>query len=269
MASEPHLLIRKKLRSLDPSSAHNAGEAPNLDTIYTPSSHSEALDPERSLVVGGRGVGKSFWASVLHTQEARNKVSSEYPRLNLNRLHATLGFHEGARGSRMVAPSPQTLQNALKSGAPSLTIWQAVLIRALEELTDFEAPEKLADRISWIQNDPEGFEDVLLKVDEQLTKKGERFLLVFDALDRLAQDWETIRELTKGVAILALDLRSMRSIRTKIFMRRDQFNDEKTMGFPDSSKMRTAAVKLEWSRTDLYGLLFSLLWHPGLRFATM
>lgn len=58
---------------------------------------------------------------------------------------------------------------------------------------------------------------------------------------------------------LLLDLRVYRSIRAKAFVRTDVLSDPKVLAFPDSSKLRTAAVELTWSRKDLYGVLWQYL----------
>ncbi|HLJ64034.1 MAG TPA: hypothetical protein VKT70_08015, partial [Stellaceae bacterium] len=89
---------------------------------------------------------------------------------------------------------------------------------------------------------------------------GRRFVLLFDALDRLGTDWKSIRTLTRGVLRLALDLRGFRALRLKIFMRSDQAADPEIFGFADASKLDSENVKLQWHRPDLYGLLYNWLW---------
>ena len=66
--------IRTWLADLAPLPAHQASIAPELAEIYTPQDHEAALDPDRMLVVGGRGVGKSFWAGVLLNTDSRAMV---------------------------------------------------------------------------------------------------------------------------------------------------------------------------------------------------
>jgi len=82
---------------------------------------------------------------------------------------------------------------------------------------------------------------------------------VFDALDRLGPDWETKRIQTTALLKRALAARSYRSIRLKLFMRRDQFEDPQLFRFPDGSKISNQRVDLLWSSSELYTLLFSWL----------
>ncbi len=70
-----------------------------------------------------------------------------------------------------------------------------------------------------------------------------------------------IRELSRELLRLALDFSGYRSIRLKILMRSDQFADPRLFDFQDASKLKTAAVRLEWKRWDLYGLLFYQIWN--------
>jgi hypothetical protein len=249
--------IRNVLRSLSPSVAHRAADKPNVTEIYSPPHHATALDPNRALVVGGRGVGKSFWAAVLNDPEARAAAASAYPDLGLENLDVALGFYEGAMGSASIAPSASTLKAALQIAEDPASIWRSVILKVL---TPGEGPTGFNDRVRWIEEAPEAFEDALLAVDHRQAASGRTSLIVFDALDVLATDWDSIRTLTRGLARLALELSARRAIRIKMFMRRDQFEDMRRKTFADFSKLRTAAVELTWDPEDLYGVLFTRIW---------
>ncbi|HEV2678715.1 MAG TPA: hypothetical protein VGV37_29575 [Aliidongia sp.] len=249
--------IRNVLRSLSPSVAHRAADKPNVADIYSPPHHANALDPNRTLVVGGRGVGKSFWASVLFNEEARAAAAQAYPFLGLENLDVVLGFYEGAMGSENVAPSASTLKAALKIADDPASIWRSVI---LKRLAPEVGPSTFNDRVRWIEGTPEAFEDALLEVDQRQAAEGRTLLILFDALDVLATDWDSIRTLTRGLARLALELSARKAIRLKMFMRRDQFEDMRRKTFADFSKLRTAAVELNWKPEDLYGVLFTRIW---------
>ena len=249
--------IRNVLRALSPSVAHRAAEKPNVEDIYSPPHHATALDPNRALVVGGRGVGKSFWASVLNDQDARSAAARAYPDLGLDKLDVALGFYEGAMGSSSVAPSASTLKAALKVAEDPASIWRSVILKVL---APGDGPVGFNDRVKWVEATPEAFEDALVKVDQRQAALGRTMLIVFDALDVLATDWDSIRTLTAGLARLALELSARKAIRVKMFMRRDQFEDMRRKTFADFSKLRTAAVELTWDPEDLYGVLFTRIW---------
>jgi hypothetical protein len=249
--------IREVMRALNPSVAHRASESPIISEIYTPPSHAEALDPNRALVVGSRGVGKSFWAAVLADPKAKQRAADAYPDLRLNDFDVYLGFHEGSGGRDSVAPSANALPKALEIAEDPVWIWRAVLLRAL---VPSEGPKRLTERVKWLREDPELYDELLDDAQVELGSRKRRSMLVFDALDLMANDWSTIRKLTIGLARLALEMSATKSIRVKMFMRQDQFNDMRRKTFADFSKLRTAAVELDWSYRDLYGALFSRLW---------
>jgi hypothetical protein len=59
------LVVREAFENLPQESSHLATNAPKWGEVFTPNDHQGALDPDRSIVVGDRGTGKSFWSSVL------------------------------------------------------------------------------------------------------------------------------------------------------------------------------------------------------------
>ena len=83
------------------------------------------------------------------------------------------------------------------------------------------------------------------------------FLILFDALDRCADEWNDMYRAICGLLQTTLELRSYRWLRAKVFLRSDQVEESKIADFPDSSKILAAAVELNWPRHELYGLL----WH--------
>ena len=252
-------ILREALANLPPGAAHQAKDPPQPKDIFAPASHANALDPQRSLVIGNRGVGKSFWSSVLTHDETRDKVAIEYPRLPLKRIRAVLGFHEAAGKDEGPAPSPAILAQLQKQGYEPEMIWRAVLFSALRTQIAEELPTSLKDIIAWMQADIERTEAVLRLADRNFLEEKHIFLLVFDALDRLGKDWEVITPLTEGILRLALDMRGFRAMKAKVFIRTDQSKDDTLFRFADASKIRSDAVNIVWRRGELFGLLYNHL----------
>lgn len=250
-------VIRRALAEIQPGSAHQAGIAPDPAIIFAPAAHANAIDPERALVIGNRGVGKTFWSAVLVHSQTRQKVAKIYPRLGLDRVEAVLGFHEDAGKDDGPAPSPALLRNLVSEVAEPEQIWRGVLLQALRSHAGIKFPESLKDIIVWANANIEQAERGLRTADRFFASKGQIFLVVFDALDRLARDWTTISALSEGVLRFALDVRGFRTIRTKIFMRTDQASDDSLFRFADASKIRADSVKLVWQREELFGLLYN------------
>jgi hypothetical protein len=252
--------IRDALAALRPGSAHQASVAPDPNIIFAPTTHANALDPERALVIGNRGVGKSFWSAVLVNSLTRRKIAEVFPRLRLDRVEAVLGFHEDAGKDEGPSPSPAILQNLMSLAAKEPEqIWRAVLLKALEPRLKVKLPASLRDIVAWASDNIEQAEAVLRDADRYFLGAGRTFLIIFDALDRLGRDWNSISVLSEGILRFALDVRGFRAIRAKIFMRTDQANDDSLFRFADASKIRADSVKLVWQRIELFGLLYNEL----------
>ena len=249
--------LRETLARLEPGAARQANDPPKPEEIFTPPLHAYALDPQRALVVGNRGVGKSFWSAVLTDDAALGKIAVAYPRLRLTQVKAVLGFHEAAGKSDGPAPSAVNLGHLLKGGLKPESIWRGVLLNAVRVEAQLQAPTTLGDLVRWMDVNPEGSESALRAADQYFQTRDKIFLLVFDALDRLGDDWGVITELTEGILRLALDMRGFRAMKAKVFIRTDQSKDDSLFRFADASKIRTDAVKLTWRRTELFGLMYN------------
>ena len=59
-----------------PLETSNFGETPQPGTLYLPPSHLKALRLDAHIVVGGRGVGKSFWTAALQSELLRNQLGA-------------------------------------------------------------------------------------------------------------------------------------------------------------------------------------------------
>ena len=114
-----------------------------------------------------------------------------------------------------------------------------------------------AARIDWVKANPELIERAFIDTDKQLQEQGSKKLILFDALDRAADDWGSLRRLLKGLLQVLLEFRSSRAIRLKAFVRPDMLEDAEVSAFPDGSKVISSKVKLDWPKIEL----FSLLWH--------
>jgi hypothetical protein len=259
LANPDIVAIRSVLANIDPKSSSIATQPLSIEELYTPASHALALDPTRPLVVGNRGVGKTVWSGVLADPQTRKEVAKSYPDLGLDRMTVELGFHEATGQVEGVAPSPRILASILEEGSNAEAIWTAVLLRAVAPTAEFVAPKSLAETVRWYVKNIEEAEQVLRKADQKFARENRRFVLVFDALDRLAPTWAEIRPLTVGILRLTLDMQGYRAMRSKVFMRTDQAKDETLFRFPDASKLRAARVDLTWHATELFGLLFKSL----------
>lgn len=224
---------------------------------YVPPSHARALDPDATLVEGIRGAGKSFWFALLASSKHLEFVKLNFPEAHLPEgIKVAQGFGSGISISR--APDAETL-SALAESFRARSIWRAVVAHQAGIGGPFASQENWPQRVRWVQENPEEFAAEIEKVDHFLAKEGQTLLILFDALDRMADDWDHIRTLAKGLLQVALDMRSTKAIRCKVYVRPDLLQDSAVTSFPDYAKLLATKAALIWHRADLYALLYQCL----------
>lgn len=263
MTFEETQRLRAALGRLKPAPSEDAVTPPETQQIYTPEGHEAALDPDRVLVVGGRGTGKSFWSATLLNEHTRKFVSPSYPRLSLDKCRVALGF-AGVDTDANNAPSREALDDLDRDGHQPEKVWRAVFLHAASHFAPLGLPTQLRGAtglVAWVEEDASRAQQYLRRADEELHAKGIRLVVLFDALDKLGKDWRQIRERTRALLQVTLALRTYKAIKPKIFLRIDQAEDTGIAAFPDASKLLSAGarVDLNWEHRDLYGLLYTLL----------
>ena len=246
--------IRGALAAFELSPKVEPNEEIGLERAFFPDGHRGVLDLKRQLVVGNRGMGKSFWTHALQNADIRKRVASVYRVPGLAKAHVRIGFN----GSERIGTVAPTIEEIAGFRARPDIVWRAVLVRAARSVVN-ENPDQrsFAETVNQIATRPTLYAQVMTDVDDLLQSRGESLIVVFDALDRLSDDgWDSIRDLSKSLLVRALGLQSFRCIRTKIFMRVDQFTDAELFRFPDSSKIKNYAVNLSWRPDELFDLLF-------------
>ncbi|MFJ4771564.1 hypothetical protein ACIP88_21065 [Streptomyces uncialis] len=233
---------------------------PTAHTLFMPDSHRSALYVDNTVVQGGRGVGKTFWYHSLLDGTLRTFAAEEYRIKRLLHLEVSPGYGTDMASDRY--PGSFVLGRLLADGTPPHEIWYAVLLTALGQ-RELRALTEWSDRIAWVRAHPGPAQRTVERADDQARERGTVRLLLFDALEHLHPDREQADRLVAGILRLALEMRfGTRNIRFKVFIRPDMFDGAKHH-FADASKLAGNAARLQWSRTDLYGLLFHSLGNEG------
>ncbi|ATB29799.1 hypothetical protein [Melittangium boletus] len=237
------------------SDAHGV-QAPAEREVYAPATHSAALDPASTIVQGSRGTGKSFWAGVLGDPSLRAATAKAYPRLGLDQLDVRFGY-TGLAGPEGV--DKEKLDECVSPRAAideARVFWWATILRAIDSSVGRTArrPKEFLDVAANIEQR----EAMITAHARRLQAHGSTLLIVYDALDTLASSWKRRRMLTLALLEVVWAMRAWRAIRPKLFLRPDQLEDE-SLRFVELPKLRTGAVRLTWSGTDLYALFFARL----------
>lgn len=255
--------IREAMAGFEISPRVEPNEVIDLDRVFFPDAHRSVLDVKRQLVVGNRGMGKSFWTHALTNPAVRERLARAYSFPKLASTNVIIGFNGSVKISGVTA-AIEEIQTAHKGGDDPELIWRAVILRATRSLRQPTAASSFVDTLNQLKGRPGNYAEELTAADDAITTSGTSILIVFDALDRISHEWGQIRELTKGLLQTIVGLQSFRSVRAKVFMRVDQFADIELFRFPDSSKIRNDRVDLAWYPHELYGLLvFELMRHQS------
>lgn len=251
--------LRTWLANALPEETASYGDEPNPAHTYLPAAHAKALHPNNMLVEGIRGSGKSFWWSALQSPELRASIGKQAGIGSGTQV--SIGF--GQTPNPDLFPGKDTLNELfVGSNFDPRRIWLTVVFHQIARdvaPADFLGLETWLSRVQWVCSNPESIEKILFQIDQALDQSQQYHLVIFDALDRLSDDWVPMNQLVRGLLQLAIDFRSFRRLRLKIFARPDQLEDSTVRGFPDASKILSQKVSLDWPRKELYGLLWQYL----------
>ena len=248
-------IARNALAKLPQGASH--GQLPLPQDVYLPRSHLKAIEPDVLLVAGGRGAGKTFWWSALQNGAVRRFLAQSGERTSLSEnTEVRAGF--GVKPAPGEYPSVDAFRSLRVSQEPR-HIWRTVLAWQIAQGTE----HPLAGLASWeeradfVVSNAEAVDALLQDRDAEYDWKGVDFLLLFDGLDRCAENWAETNKMVSALLQLALEARSYRRIRLKVFLRSDHASDEAIAAFPDASKVLATKGELTWPTRELYGLL----WH--------
>ena len=249
---------REAIADLPEGTSH--GDPPGAAQVYLPRSHLRAMHPDSLLVTGMRGAGKTFWWSALQEPVVRALVgrlaTPVATRMLSERTDVRPGF--GIRPAPDDYPGKDVILSLTKDGLQPRVVWRTVYAR---HLAPAEHPLRelptWRERVAYVADHAEPIERLLHARDAELDRQGVHFVVLFDALDRCADDWKDLSRNVRGLLQTALDLRPHRRLRVKVFLRSDQFDERTFTDFPDASKLLASSVALNWPRHELYGLF----WH--------
>lgn len=247
---------RQELTNLPDTAAWERLDPPVLTDIYVPLMHHKALSPEASVVEGMRGAGKSFWTAVLLNDKARQFVGGAANIQGLSNVIVRIGF--GQDESNEHFPTARRMASLIEKGCTPDNIWRGVLIRqalkAMAKPLPFE--DSVDTAVTWVRDQRDQADNFLAECDRDIHQQEKVLLLLFDSLERLADDWSRIRDILTAALKLGLECRSRRAIRCKFFLRPDMIEEEDEIWrFADSSKLLHAKVELKWNPNDLFGLI--------------
>lgn len=248
--------LREAIFKAMPSDTSLHGQPPEPKHVYVPPSHMKALQLESNLVIGARGVGKSFWSAALTSKVIRDALRDAVS--DLASLDVSVGFSE--RDNLDAYPNADTLTKLLQDEIEPYYLWKAVVARWLASFMRESVPAATwHESVAWVKNEPEAYSRLLERADRAFASSRQHGLIVFDALDRSSRNWQAMDQITRDLLQVVLSLKPYRHLHCKVFLREDQFAGRRVADFPDASKLLSLRVDLTWELHDLHGLLWQHL----------
>lgn len=252
--------IRESLVQAIPLTTSSHGEAPDRRHLYMPPGHAKALRLECNLVIGARGVGKSFWTAALRAQDLRQALGKSVKELETTDVH--VGF--GVAPDIDAFPDMEVFAQLIGNGFEPFEVWKGVVVRWLSKLEPVTIPIGTWEQtIQWVRANPESLARIVQNTNSALSSRSRFGLILFDALDRTSNDWGMMDRIVRDLLRVVLWLKSYPRLHAKVFLREDQ-SDRTITDFPDASKLLATKAELTWASHDLHGLLWQTLCNsPG------
>lgn len=236
------------------------GEDPPIECVHLPLTHLKALDPNALVVTGMRGAGKTFWWSALQSQEIRHLIHQHLiPSLIRSSTEVYTGY--GVTIAPDKYPNRDVLEQLVqKEQVTPRIVWRTVQAWQVAPTGHpLRRQRNWHDRVRYSVANPEHIDLIFLEKDGQLKKNGVWGMILFDALDRCTDNWQTMYQIIRGLLQTVLEMRSYSHLRIKVFLRTDQLEAKRVLDFPDSSKLLASCVELKWPREELYNLMWKYI----------
>ncbi len=232
-----------------PLETSNFAETPQAGTLYLPPSHLKALRLDAHIVVGGRGVGKSFWTAALQADPLRKQLGVAVT--ELQNIEVSTGFSNAEVIE--IFPNADVFASFLDQNGDPYDLWRAVILRWVAlKATELIPIANWQETVDWLKQQPEDAARLMQR------PRGWKGLILFDALDRTSTDWRRMDDIVRGLLRAVLWLKAFPGLYAKVFLREDQA-ERTVFNFPDASKLTATRTDLTWARHDLHGLLWQRL----------
>ena len=243
------------------------GSPQDWGDVYIPPSHLQALDPDRMVVEGMRGAGKSFWTGVLTNADFRKQLGMLDIGFDLKKSLQSVqdSYRIGLDAGTLETKFPKSNELAKLLALPGVnpeTIWMVAILLLFPEDTQLGMPRSTdpydvwTTPMAWAGLNPARISNGLAFLDRRLSASSQVTLVVIDAIDRASHDLSQVSAMGAGLLRVLLELRFAKGLRIKAFFREDVLS-RASPSVVDASKLLNNKVILKWDQNELYSLAFS------------
>ena len=283
MESSDRLAILETISQIKAIAENEQDDTANLEDFLVMPEYSRFRDPDKFLILGGRGAGKTKVFQALIAPEGFAKLIGGQRKLlspNADNTIVIAGYklHRDFPSSDILDQFADDKQ-ARSYWAGSLMILlmnssaldpqlRKIVLQYLEpkELERFSSLDCLKTPTQWlpyIQQNPEVWENILDKMDEWLDHNNQWLFVAYDSLDRLTGQYSDLFPFLRSLlSFWHTHSNRWKHLRCKIFLRNDLYLSQ-MLAFPDASKLSSNTVQLVWNTVSLYRLLIKRMANAG------
>lgn len=264
--------LEKKLPDLYAENISHSEEYLNNDFFFRPCME-DFLIPEKCLLLGDKGTGKTAFYSALQNQNFFKALISKSQKSHLNYLAFNItNFDNGYDSDNFeVLGFDEKLKDELFFKRFWLFfIWNAIYSRCGDlniessiknELIDLKKYDQVGNIIKLVENDDKfnKIERDLEVLNQSLKSSDKRLIITFDRLDNIVKPslWNDVIS-----PLIKLAVRFPFShIYPKLFLRRDLYG--RLGNLTNKNSFHTKTISLEWSQNEIFSFFLKIIFNSS------
>lgn len=283
MEHRERLAILQTMGQIKAIAENEQNGAAGLQDFLVMPEYSRLRDPDKFLILGGRGSGKTRVFQALTAPGGFAKLVGGQRKLlspNADNTTVIIGYRQG-----LDFPAPDIL-DPLAKDRPARAYWAGGLVillmntpslpsqfreialqylapQAVEHFSSLECLKHPSKWLPYIQQAPEAWGNMLDKADEWLEQNDRWLFVAYDFLDKLTSQYSDLFPFLRSLlSFWHTHSNRWRRLRCKIFLRNDLYQSQ-MLAFPDASKLSSNTVQLVWNTVSLYRLLIKRMANAG------
>lgn len=283
MESNDRLAILETISQIKAVAENEQDDNTRLEDFLVMPEYSRFRDPDKFLILGGRGSGKTRVFQALTAPDGFAKLIGGQRKLlspNADNTIVIAGYklHRDFPSSDILDQFAEdklarfywagSLMILLMNTASLNPQLREIALQSLDpkDFEQFSSRDSLKTPTRWlpyIKQNPEVWENILDKMDEWLDRNNQWIFVAYDSLDRLTGQYSDLFPFLRSLlSFWHTHSNRWKHLRCKIFLRNDLYQSQ-MLAFPDASKLSSNTIQLAWNTVSLYRLLIKRMANAG------